>query len=314
LTVPVAAGTYCRNCDLFLGEKPGNFCPNCGQDTHTHPPSFGEFLHEFVTHYIALEGRLTRTLGLLFLRPGELTIRYFAGRKNRYVLPLRLYITASLLFFILVKFFGAGSLVKHDNDSEQAAAKDPALLWQSKTGTFKVRPAVPASMKAPDRSQDANAQPFLDIVICDPSPSLCTTFRERLKDRYGTQTVDQVWQQVRDKVIALAPYAMFLMLPLFALITKLLYFTRGRPYGEHVVYALHVHAFAFFLLLAVALVSEAATGWLMLGGALYFWLAMRRVFGGRWWATSARFAAIGMLYPALLFLAILFTLILALIF
>ena len=44
---------------------------------------------------------------------------------------------------------------------------------------------------------------------------------------------------------------------------------------------------------------------------IYFWFAMRRVFGGRWWATSLRFLTISIVYPLLLSLAILLTLVAA---
>ena len=104
----MTTATYCRNCSLFLGDKLGNFCPNCGQETKLHPPTVGEFAHEFVGHYVALEGRLWKTLLLLFFKPAELTREYLHGRRRRYVLPLRLYLTASLLFFVVVKFAGLG--------------------------------------------------------------------------------------------------------------------------------------------------------------------------------------------------------------
>ncbi|MBL8512610.1 MAG: DUF3667 domain-containing protein [Betaproteobacteria bacterium] len=312
MTGSAAAGAYCRNCDLFLGEKPGNYCPHCGQDTHAHPPSFGEFLHEFVTHYIALEGRLARTLGLLFLRPGELTVRYFAGRKNSYVLPLRLYITASLLFFIVVKFFGAGSLVKGGDASGNAPSTGAPVIWQSESGGVKLRPAGPPGVVLSNLPPEERNRALADLVQCDPAPDFCNQLKARLESKYGRQSNIEVWRQVKDKIVTLAPYAMFLMLPLFALITKLLYVKRAHSYGEHVVYALHVHAFTYFLLLAVAVASEAIAGWLMWGGALYYVLAMRRVFGGRWWATALRFFAIGSLYPVLLGFVIVATLAFAL--
>lgn len=45
----------CRNCGATTS---GNYCANCGQETRLHAPSFGEFMHEFIGHYVALEGRL----------------------------------------------------------------------------------------------------------------------------------------------------------------------------------------------------------------------------------------------------------------
>ena len=75
----------CRNCGAELASlaPPTDFCPRCGQETAQHRPTLGEFLHEFVGHYVALEGALWRTLGLLLLKPGRLTREYLAGRRRR---------------------------------------------------------------------------------------------------------------------------------------------------------------------------------------------------------------------------------------
>ena len=58
MTAAEAAHTRCRNCQAFLGNPPGKYCPGCGQETANHPPTFWEFAHEFITHYVALEGSL----------------------------------------------------------------------------------------------------------------------------------------------------------------------------------------------------------------------------------------------------------------
>ena len=91
----------CRNCGAPAG---GKYCPECGQDTAPHPPTAREFLHEFAAHYVAIEGSLWITLRKLLV-PGALTLDYFAGRKRRYVHPLRLYLTASVVFFLVAKVF-----------------------------------------------------------------------------------------------------------------------------------------------------------------------------------------------------------------
>ena len=64
------------------------------------------------------------------------------------------------------------------------------------------------------------------------------------------------------------------------------------------------HAFAFLLLLAIALANATIGELLYLAGAVSFWRAMWRVFGGRWWATALRFAAIGIVYLVVLPLAL----------
>lgn len=64
-------------------------------------------MHEFVLHYFAAEGRLGRTMRALVLHPGRLTIEYLRGRKRTYVLPLRLYLTLSIVFFLALKLVTA---------------------------------------------------------------------------------------------------------------------------------------------------------------------------------------------------------------
>ncbi|MGZ5443311.1 MAG: DUF3667 domain-containing protein [Thermoanaerobaculia bacterium] len=47
-----------------------------------------------------LDSKLFRTLRDLVMRPGELTAEYFAGRKKRYIAPLRLFLTLFALQFL----------------------------------------------------------------------------------------------------------------------------------------------------------------------------------------------------------------------
>lgn len=304
------AAAYCRNCSLFLGPRPANYCPNCGQDTALHPPTAWEFLHEFVSHYVALEGRLTRTLGLLLFRPGELTARYLAGRKNSYVLPLRLYLSASIVFFLVVKIFGAGSLVKNNIEDGRDATATTVTAGAPQKGLRVGHAGVPVEAFVVDR--ESMQSPFADVVQCDSFAAVqCARLKSYLKEKYQAQTMAEVGRQVKDRTISLAPYAIFAFVPLFALFTRLLYLRRRMLYGEHLVYAFHVHAFAFVVLLGISLTNKAIGDLLGIAGMVYFWLAMRRVFGGRWWATSLRYLTISIVYPLLLSLAILLTLVAA---
>ena len=83
-----------------------HFCSHCGEATVAHSPSAGEFIHEFIGHYVALEGKLWQTLTLLLSRPGQLTVDYMRGRRIPTINPLRLYLTLSLVMFGMIKLFG----------------------------------------------------------------------------------------------------------------------------------------------------------------------------------------------------------------
>ncbi len=89
----------CPNCDHSLT---GEYCPQCGQKRiHAHDFKvthfFGHVMHEF-THLES--NKALRTLTALLFRPGLLTHEYLAGRKGRYIKPLRIYLTFSALYFL----------------------------------------------------------------------------------------------------------------------------------------------------------------------------------------------------------------------
>jgi Protein of unknown function (DUF3667) len=292
-----ALGATCRNCDSNLA-LPANFCPACGQDTLNHPPAFWEFVHEFITHYVALEGKLWKTLWLLFLKPAELTREYRAGRKLRYISPLRLYITASFIFFLAVKVAGLGSFRADEN---------------IETGKPQVAEKVSLEKKEPEMEDDPpgwltgrwtwtegmNDKAEVSVP-CVPDQATCIWFKKRLEKKFAGRTNRQVLEDLNSGMIANVPYALFLMLPLFALLTKLIYINRKFYYGEHVVYALHIHAFTFLGLLLVALLPKVIGDWVAIAMAIYYFIAMKRFFGGRWWATLFRYAIVGTFYPFLL--------------
>jgi hypothetical protein len=115
--------------------------------------------------------------------------------------------------------------------------------------------------------------------------------------------------------IARVPTVMFVLLPLFALLLKLLYVRRDWFYAEHVVFALHTHAFAFLVfalalgaLVApagpVATVLRAVAGVAVPAIPLYFLIALKRVYGQSWVKTLVKASALGVTYSVLLALGL----------
>jgi len=124
------------------------------------------------------------------------------------------------------------------------------------------------------------------------------------------------------------PKAMFVLLPLFAFLLKLLYARRERYYGEHLVFALHTHAFAFFAFAALALFlsvtgeAESYEGWaraavgavvlgLVLSVPVYILVALKRVYGQGWVKTVLKWGVLMSAYNSALALGIVAIVILA---
>ena len=96
----------CPNCGAHA---PLAYCPECGQQQETRPPTLRSWTVQFLDDVLDVNGRLPRTLVSLVRSPGLLTSEWLAGRRARYLAPLRLYVLCSLAMFgtgIVLRFIG----------------------------------------------------------------------------------------------------------------------------------------------------------------------------------------------------------------
>jgi hypothetical protein len=275
----------CLNCGHALGAPRPRFCPACGQETNVRPPRFGEFVQQFGGAYFATEGALWRTLKLLLFKPGELTRQYLAGRRKHYVLPLRLYLSISLVVLLLMRLAGAIDVNVVDNPSAAAAL-----------------PAKPRSMALELGLGHAGLKD--GVFFCSGFPPwMCRRLQARI-DVEPRQMAEQ-FRQVGDRVANHWGASMFVLMPAFALGLKLLYWRRRLHYTEHLVFALHLHAFWFCVFGLMLLVDNDGVGLLgSLAIPVYGVLAMRRVYGGRWWPLLARALLLSGVYAVLVAVAV----------
>lgn len=126
--------------------------------------------------------------------------------------------------------------------------------------------------------------------------------------RTSRQKINAGWSLGRD-VLDKLPTVIFLLLPFFALLLKLLFVRRGWYYAEHLVFALHVHAFAFVLFSVFAVLVWASGGawWsrtigitLMCVLPVYFMIAMRRVYAQGWVKTLFKTYLLSWMYGFIL--------------
>jgi hypothetical protein len=90
----------CLNCGTPLT---GPYCAACGQKAHVHRSLRG-FFQDFVQGLFNFEGKIWRTLPMLAWRPGELTRRYIAGERARFISPVALYLFSVFLMFAVLNF------------------------------------------------------------------------------------------------------------------------------------------------------------------------------------------------------------------
>jgi hypothetical protein len=90
--------SICADCSTPLQ---GRFCADCGAPASAvASDQVGDLVSEWAGNFLQADRDFRRTLGMLLLRPGELTTHWWAGRRRGLASPIKL-ITAFLLFSAL---------------------------------------------------------------------------------------------------------------------------------------------------------------------------------------------------------------------
>ena len=118
-----AESDQCPNCDDRMS---GRYCEHCGQKRVDHHEFalrhfFGHLLHE-ITHLDS--NKIIKTFAHLVAKPGLLTREYLAGRKGKYINPIRVYLTVSALYFL----FAWGALSSAGGGGVEATASRPNFI------------------------------------------------------------------------------------------------------------------------------------------------------------------------------------------
>ena len=331
--VPSVAASVCQDCAAPIS---GNYCSNCGQETRIETPTVRQFVHELMDQYVAVEGKLGRTLRVLLTQPGQLTLDYVHGRRQRYVRPLKLYVSVSVVFFGLLGILPDSIGNPFTTVDDAAPQEQTAAPAAAETGQAKDDP-VDAARKAalttgvtapsPDKPDPAAARKNEDLDLrqqiqrdietdlnrdfepgqnkgkpADIGDTVNRQVAAELKKHHAGKkglserlSSPEQRKQLRAKLADDAPYAMFFLLPYFALLLRWLYRKNKQRYGVHLLFTVHLHCFAFILLMLMFLPFSPLRTVLELAGVAYAFLALRRVYGGGWGRTLWRMAVLGFL-------------------
>src|SRR5512139_310237 len=131
----------CLNCGTRLV---GPYCAACGQKSHVHRSLRG-FLFDFVQGLYNFEGKIWRTLPALAWRPGEMTRRYIAGERARFISPVALYLFTVFAMFAVLNSTGA---LDADPETFKAEMQQEIAADQSALARLEAKRNDPATLKA----------------------------------------------------------------------------------------------------------------------------------------------------------------------
>jgi hypothetical protein len=154
--------THCQNCGAQLT---GPHCAQCGQAAIDYRRSFRHVIVDVLDSFLNWDSKFFATIGLLLVKPWRLTNEFLAGKRVRYLHPLRLYLLASILFFFAINYGAKGLRLEPGKIPEKNRTAIAAAVAEK-------RDEIEAELEKENLSADERkkAQDALDYLT-KPSPA-----------------------------------------------------------------------------------------------------------------------------------------------
>ena len=329
----------CKNCEKTF-DASFDYCPYCGQESADNL-TFGVLFSNTIENYFSIDARFFRSFVPLMLKPGVLPRRFVDGKRLKYLHPAQFYLFISVLFFFLY----ASSVREADKGVSQALEKgfDAEISLDSVVNTEKDSIAMDQARRALKENQKFTGMSDADIAVIDsvmkqdPNiPNLSFTFKrekldsliaigapqeEKLKamgmkedagafNRRFYQQILKFYEQKGDGIVQTLydtiPIAMFLLMPLFAILLKVFYWKRGN-FAHHMVFSFYYFTFLFTVFCILKLANKAiyVPSWIefliFLSFMIYLMIALRNFYRSSWIGAFLKSGVITFFYTIIIF-------------
>jgi len=307
----------------------------------------GSLVRHFLYDLFHFDGKFFDTLKYLVIRPGWVPRQFVAGKRQSFLDPIRMYLFTSAVFFLV--FFATNTNKGNDNyyrgtmtsaDRYKFAAENidsPDSTIQKQVRFVldsNTRLKLFTTDEKPDRDtvfpiRYRGRDYLLGANVSSDSATNASLNKNWLSRKLGDWYLKQKREsnddegatnkKLLDLVLHKLPQILFISLPFFALLLKLLYIRRKNVYySEHAVFTLYHYIFSFILLLVMMGISKLddRLDWgifsflqlgLFLWGGVYLYLSMRRFYGQGRLKTLFKFLALNIL--GVIMMSVLFSII-----
>jgi len=294
---------YCENCGVRLQ---GEFCHTCGQSRQRSTRYFGTIMMDLLDNLFSFDSRVFRTLVPLMLIPGFVCSEYLSGKRARFLPPFRLYLFASIIFFLLIPWV---------NDISMSFNPEAVNTEQQQ----EVEENIAGYLTLNVDDEKANVLGVRDnLAEVDDDILFFVEKLKLLRDKLNNITkIDS--DKLLDTTLNSLPTLMFFLLPLLALTLKLLYLFSKRYYMEHLIVVLYSQSALFFMLLFANTLEKGQellldaypslafihTLLLIVVNLAYIWipsyifLFLKKVYGQSTFLTLTKFSVISIIYLVL---------------
>ena len=211
----------CPNCENRF-DNDFDFCPHCGQVNKKLNLNFRYFISEFLSANFNLDSKIFLTFKLLIFFPGQLTKDFFAGKRTRYISPVRLYLLISLVYFAVLSIS-----INSNSDSMKI---NPTLGDDNTIDSLLVS------------DKDIDDLSFSMDSEGDSTNDLGQTLRDKIKV-LSSEEGKIAFKQMLQKY---ASVGMFILIPLTAFIFFALFY-RDTYYIHHLIFSIQLQSLVFLL-------------------------------------------------------------------
>lgn len=343
---PLRKETDCLNCGTMV---PDRFCPHCGQENTEPHETFWHMVQHFLYDITHFDSKFFDSMKYLLLRPGFLPAEYIKGKRASYLNPIKKYVFTSAIFFIIFfSVFKATESIELNVDNE-LSREDRLAYIRKGEAALKKNPADSSwAVLLRDLGDSTKKLTNKDLILYWDDFNFFKIGKRSYKNKEMYDSVQQSlsagerdnWLQKKlqyrnlelkkkyqfdpdngarkmfDAFLHKLPVLLFVSLPIFAFLLKLLYIRHKKLYfADHGIFAIYHYVFSFFLFLFVLGLDKLndLIGWgvlelivllIFLSGGVYLFIAMRRFYGQGFFKTLLKFILLNI--GALLSLVILF--------
>lgn len=266
----------CLNCRIHVK---GRFCHRCGQENIEPKETVWHLITHFFQDITHFDGKFFSSLKYLLTKPGFLSTQYMIGRRASYINPIRMYVFTSAIFFLI--FF---SVFKIDRKSISNTAMNGKTFAQISAMDSLAFDAFTKDVNKDDGKGElpmgrAEFKKYFDSVTSRAGIHF-TPGKYKTKADYDSVLqsgkkkhnwlerqfiyknieVNEKYKNNPDEITAAfgnilihsLPQMLFVLLPIFALMLKLLYIRRKNYYYvNHGIFSLHFYIFSFIIMLGI---------------------------------------------------------------
>ena len=240
----------CLNCGHTVTER---FCGHCGQENIETRVSFWGLLVHFVEDLTHYEGKFWTTLKYLFTRPAYLTQTYLQGKRVSSLPPVRLYIFASFITFILPHLIPEA----HVSFSKETLEQKEQVALSNHADNFAYQTDVGIVLGSRFETIEQLDSVFVSMEAVDSAMDTREYWRHKKAIQLRKYTPAQIHEMVIETINRGFPKTLFIYMPLFALVLGLFHKRKNWFYFDHAIFTLHYFSFLLLSFSAYILLSRA---------------------------------------------------------